>query len=243
MDIKTHLPQELSFEEKEQIIQKWAHEIEIENNLETLELLGNVTSQYVIEQPENFVSTNYDINEDDLSIITSLFENLCTLCNSPEKIDKINKSIFWETTNKMILASTPTDDSVKYKPQISNEGMAKLLEAARNGEKLPAKDVHTNDTTDPEILRRRNLLIIWFRLRRAVFGCIRNAAQQSILHVRQEIASNEKLLDSLADVPRNAAEEGVIISYACTILRFLITPIENQRFVCVYFIFDWSKIY
>lgn len=33
--------------------------------------------------------------------------------------------------------------------------MAKLLEAARNGEKLPAKDVHTNDTTDPEILRRK----------------------------------------------------------------------------------------
>lgn len=79
-----------------------------------------------------------------------------------------------------------------------------------------------------------NLLNIWFRLRRAVFGCIRNAAQQSILHVRQKIASNEKLLDSLADVPRNAAEEGVIISYACTILRFLITPIEKIKDLFVF---------
>jgi len=213
-------------------------ETHLEEFAEFLELLVQVTIEDYLIDPA-FTTPHTNFSEVKHEFLTRMYETLCTstIGDRVRKYLTCNPQI-WHCLYQLYVRAEPLDETQKYKPQVTPEGMQRLLVAAQKGENVPMGEIIQDESNlDPEIFRIRRLFHSWGRMRRASLGVVRNLVQQSnFTEVRQIIGSNLDFIRALAMTPRNINEEGVIVAYCCTTLRFLLLPLSNSNQVT-----DWQR--
>lgn len=185
------------------------------------------------EYGDSFRTSNMNVDVKQVEEVAKVFEALCTSCNSLERANILNEfPNSWDCIEKFIVFSQPTDELQAFKPHMGPEVMAKILEAARNGKKLNPSELEQDDNVSEEELRGRDLMHNWGRLRRAVFGILRNVVRFTDSDDIKKCIATEHIgiIRAIGRILGDANEEGVNISYACTILRFLLPPTTSNDF-------------
>ena len=171
---------------------------------------------------EDFSTTNLSLDNQQVLQMALILEALCSTISSLVRTEQFGQSGGWSVLVRALEASRPTEELQKFRPKLSADAMGKLFAAAQSGEQIRPSDLQAEPEEPSEGLLLMNH---WLRVRRAVFGILRNAVRfPEGKEIKRHIASNRHLLRCLGRSCAEALEEGVNISYACTILRFLLPP-------------------
>lgn len=197
-------------------------------------------TESIIKELETFdwettTTKNININSKETDEIATLLETLCSSCISIERAKILNKvDGTWEIMRLILDASIPTEELQAFKAQVPPDLMQKLLAAAQEGKKLTQADLQSNNNEEEEMTEEqkkgRELLHDWGRIRRACLGILRNALRfPNSNELKIKISQNKQLIEQLGNILTSIQEEGVNISYSCTILRFLLTNEEEKE--------------
>jgi hypothetical protein len=121
------------------------------------------------------------------------------------------------TLTSALSRTTPNEhDAQLYRPTLDNDTLGALLEAAKSGQ-VPRIAPPSHVDLSHEAVRMRNHDAI----RRHAIVTLRNIAQNASL--RPSIIECPGLLDEIFGVFRNASETGLVLHYAATIVRCILT--------------------
>lgn len=197
------------------------------------EFIGHTKKELEQFDWDKFSTLNLDTNDKDIAELCYLLEAICSSCTTIERAIILNNASIWEIMGKILAASVPTEELQSFKAQSPPDLMQKILEAAQSGKRLTQADLQKEGEEEEELTEEqrkgRDLLHYWGRTRRAILGVIRNAIRFPNSNELKRKITETNIVDQLGFILTSILEEGVNVSYTCTILRFLATNEEDEE--------------